>query len=184
MKKIVLIFGIIAGLITGGMFFLNIPAPGEQMSFEGGEVIGYITMIIALSSIFFAIKQYKDKYLDGSIKFGKAFLIGLYITLIASVVYVLSWEVYYNNYASDFGDQYVEYVKKQMIESGKSEADIATEITSLQENMDSYKNNIGVRFAFTFVEIFPVGLIISLICAVIFGVFMRPKADNTNTTLS
>lgn len=184
MKKIVLIFGIIAGLITGGMYFLNIPEPGEPMTFEGGEVTGYIVMIIALSSIFFAIKQYKDKYLDGSIKFGKAFLVGLYITLIASVIYVLSWEIYYNNYASDFGDQYVEYVKKQMIESGKSEAEISAEITPLKENMVSYKNNRGVRFAFTFIEIFPVGLIISLICAFIFGVFMKPKVDNADAVLS
>lgn len=180
MKKIVLIFGIISGLITGGMFFMKIPEPGEPMNFEGGELIGYATMIIALSSIFFAVKQYRDKYQNGSIKFGKAFLIGLYITLIASVIYVLSWEIYYNNYASDFGDQYVEYLKKQMIESGKSEADIAEEITSIQQSMEGYKNSMAIRFAFTFIEIFPVGLIISLICGLIFGVVLKPKSEAAN----
>ncbi|MEL7005490.1 MAG: DUF4199 domain-containing protein [Bacteroidota bacterium] len=184
MKKIVLIFGVIAGLITGGMFYLNIPEPGETMSFEGGAIIGYVTMIIALSSIFFAVKQYRDKYNGGSIKFGKAFLIGLYITLIASVIYVLLWEVYYNAYASDFGDQYVEYLKKQMIESGKSEADISVEMAEMEKSMESYKNNRGVRFAFTFIEIFPVGLIISLICGVLFGVFMKPKANDQDAVLS
>ncbi len=177
MKKIVLTFGVIAGLITGGMFYLNIPEPGEPMSFEGGELIGYATMIIALSSIFFAVKQYRDKYLDGSIKFGQAFMVGLYITLIAGVIYVLAWEVYYNNYASDFGDQYVEYIKKQMIEDGKSEAEIDSQVASLQKDMDGYKNNIGIRFAFTFLEIFPVGLIITLICALIFGVFLRSRDE-------
>ena len=178
MKKIVLTFGIIAGLIPGGIFFFNIPDENSAQSmFENsnGELIGYASMIIALSTIFFAVKQYRDKHLDGKIKFGKAFLIGIYITLIAGAIYVFAWEIYYTNFASDFGQLYVEHIKSKMVESGKSELDISKEITTLEEQMALYDNNILVRLAFTFMEIFPVGFAISLICGAIFGVFLKPK---------
>lgn len=186
MKKIVLVFGLIAGLICGGMFFLHIPDVNspESMDMENGQLIGYITMIIALSSIFFAVKQYRDNHLNGSIKFGKAFLIGLYITLVASVVYVLAWEIYYTNFASDFGDIYVSHVETKMLEEGKEKAEVEKQIATLQQQMESYENNILVRFGFTFLEIFPVGLIISLICGLIFGVFLKSKADANNTAVS
>lgn len=182
MKKIVLIFGLIAGIICAGMFFLTMPEDFESM--DNGELIGYITMIIALSSIFFAVKQYRDKHLDGQIKFGKAFQIGIYITLVAAAVYVLSWEFYYTNYAPDFGDKYVEYVKQKMIDEGTEEVLMTKEITALEEQMEMYENNMLVRLGFTFIEIFPVGLIISLICGVLFGVVLKPKSESDNTALS
>ena len=77
MKKVILIFGIIAGIIVSAMLFISMA--GGSMDFENGELLGYATMIIALSTIFFGIKTYRDKYLNGSIRFGKAFLMGLYL---------------------------------------------------------------------------------------------------------
>lgn len=176
MRKIVLIFGSIAGLICGGMFFLMmLSEDAVSMNFEYGELVGYITMVIALSSIFFAVKQYRDNHLDGTIKFGKAFLLGLYITLVASIIYVLAWELYSANFAPDFADKYVENLKIEMTKSGMSETEIETELAPQREMMVRYRDNMAFRMVITFTEIFPVGLIISLICALIFGVFMNKK---------
>ncbi len=172
MTKLVWIFGSIAGLICGAMFFLNHPDEGGEIS-AYGELIGYVTMIVALAPIFFAVKQYRDQQLNGSIRFGKAFLVGLYITLIASTIYVLAWEVYYLNYGQDFGEIYVEYQRKQMTDQGLSEDQITETLASQQSMMDMYKENRAFRMGVTFTEIFPVGLTISLICGLIFGVFMR-----------
>ena len=180
MKKIVLTFGIIAGLICGGMFYLSIPKEGEPMNFDGGAWVGYVTMIIALSSIFFAVKQYRDKYLDGHIDFKKSFLIGLYITLVASVVYVVAWEAYYRNFAPDFADQYLAYQKTQLAEQGMSEAEITSELATQEESMQTYQENTAFRLAITFTEIFPVGLIISLICALIFGIFLKTQPQEVH----
>ncbi len=181
MKKTVLTFGIIAGLICGAMFFIFAPGEGESYDFENGQLYGYITMAIALSSIFFAVKQYRDKHLGGSIKFGKAFLIGLYITGVAGVVYVASWELYSLTMSNDFADQYMAYMKTQLAEEGMSEAEIEKEVASQQEMMDLYKNNIPFRLAISFTEILPVGLLISLISALIFGVFLKPRPPATAT---
>ncbi|MDX2248064.1 MAG: DUF4199 domain-containing protein [Bacteroidia bacterium] len=179
MRKIVLIFGSIAGLICGLMFFINHPGDDvSTMDMDRGMIIGYATMIISLSGIFFAVRQYRDKYLGGTISFGKSFLIGLYITLVASVIYVVAWEIYYTNFGSNFGEVYVEYQKQKWTEEGMSTADIEKNIAEQQGMMDTYKTNMPFRLALTFTEIFPVGLIISLICAVIFGVVLRKSSQS------
>lgn len=176
MTKIVLTFGLIAGLICGAMFFIMAPEDG-QVDFENGQLYGYISMIIALSTIFFAVKQYRDKFNEGHIKFGKAFLIGLYVTLVAGVVYVMAWEVYYRNYGTDFVEQYMNYTTKQMSEQGKTTAEIEAVLAPQKEMMETYQNNMGVRMGITFMEIFPVGLLMSLISALVFAVFLKKKEE-------
>lgn len=177
MRKIVWTFGIIAGVICGGIFYLDIPKEGEPMNFDAGQAWGYLTMIIALSTIFFAVWQYRKTIGNGRIGFKKSFLIGLYITLIASVIYIIGWEVFFNLFASDFGDQYINWQREKMMNEGMSLAEVNGILEPQKENMDLYSNNAPFRYAMTFLEIFPVGLIISLLVATIFGVFMNKKAQ-------
>ena len=177
MRKIVWTFGIIAGIICGGVFFLEIPKEGESMNFEAGQAWGYITMIIALSTIFFAVWQYRRKIGKGKITFGKSFVIGLYVTLIASVFYIVGWEIFFNLYASDFADQYVAWQQQTMQDQGMSPAEISATLEPEKETMELYANSPLFRYAMTFMEIFPVGLLISLLVATIFGVFLNKKAQ-------
>lgn len=164
MKKIVLTFGIIAGVIVSAMLFISMAI--ESVDFEGGELLGYATMIIALSTIFFGVKTYRDKYLNGTIKFGKAFLIGLYITLIASALYVASWMIIINTYGASFMDEYYQYSIEKIEQSGQPQAEIDLQIQQMEEFKELYKNPV-VQIGVTFLEIFPVGLLISLISAAI-----------------
>ena len=69
------------------------------MHFDYGMYWGFASQIIALSFIFIGIRQYRNNYGEGKITFGKAFSVGILITLIASVFYVLTWEVIFNNFA-------------------------------------------------------------------------------------
>ncbi len=174
MTKLVLIFGVIAGLICGSMFFILHPEDG-QMDFSRGALYGYLTMAIALSTIFFAVKQYRDKYNDGVINFGKSFMIGLYITLIAGLIYILCWEIYYTNYASDFGDQYVTYLESELATQGLTSEAIETQLSDTRQMMESYSNSRLMRLGLTSMEIVPVGLLISLISALVFGVWLKKK---------
>jgi len=170
MKKIILTFGIIAGLICGSMFFIG---HSDTPDFENGMLLGYISMIIALSTIFFATKQFRDKYNGGSINFGKAFQVGIGITLVATVVYVICWEIYYANFASDFTDQYLSYMKEGLEDKGMTAAEIETEIAPTAEMMQTYKDNTLMRMGMTTMEIIPVGLIITLISSVVFGKLIK-----------
>lgn len=168
MKKIVLVFGLIAGLITAAMFFISDPVTSEG-SFKGGEALGYAIMIIALSMIFFGIKVYRDKHLEGEIKFGKAFLVGLYITLISCVIYALGWDLYLSTTdvgVEGFMRSYAESGVAKLKESGASAEKIDEAIEKSMAAMDYYRKPL-FRFGITMLEMLPVGLLISLISAAI-----------------
>jgi hypothetical protein len=143
------------------------------MDFTNAMIIGYLTMIISLSAVFFGIRNFRDKFNSGTITFGKAFMTGLYISLIAAVMYALGWEVYYNMSGADFMEQYTQFSLEQMRVDGVPEAEIAREKVELDEMTISYRNPL-VRFGYTILEILPVGILISLISA---GILSRKKAN-------
>jgi hypothetical protein len=165
MRKIILIYGLIAGVITGGMLVVTMPLyESGALKIENGQWLGYTTMIIALSLVFFGIKSYRDQHNNGSITFGAALKIGLLITLVASIIYGLSWEVTYHTMKGDFitlmGEKRIEAMKKE----GASEESIDKVKKEMEEFGQMYRNPI-IRFAITLMEIAPVGIIISLLSA-------------------
>src|SRR4051812_14917244 len=91
MKKNVLIYGLVSGLIISALMAINVNSCIKSGKFESSIVIGYASMLIAFSMIFVGIKNYRDKYNAGIISFGKAFKVGFLITVIASTIYVITW---------------------------------------------------------------------------------------------
>ncbi|WP_420318640.1 DUF4199 domain-containing protein [Ekhidna sp.] len=166
MKKLIY-FGLLAGLINViGWFALDSVFQGDNFDFSLGETLGYTAMLIALSTVFFGVKSFRDKELNGSISFKEAFLKGFIIVSIASLIYVVGWEVYYPNFQSDFGEKYGEYLISNLEEQGLSATEIATEKASMAEWMVKYENPL-YRIPMTLMEILPLGLIVSLISALI-----------------
>lgn len=164
MKRIILTYGIIGGIIVSAMMWLTLGSDGHD--FDKGMWIGYTTMVIALSTIFFAVKTYRDKHLDGSINFGKAFLMGLYITLMASTMYVASWLVLSGISDQDYMEQYYEHTKAKLESSDMPADQVEAELEEMRMFQEMYKNPV-VKIGFTYIEILPVGLLMSLICAAI-----------------
>ncbi len=178
MKKIVFTCGIIAGLISSAWFVYSMAQPFEEIDFQNGMIYGYATMLLAFSLIFVGIKNYRDKHNGGEIRFGKAFLIGLYITLIASTVYVLVWLIDYNFFIPDFGERYTDYMLEQMRAEGKPETEILEEKVKMEEFSQMYKNPF-FNALITYTEILPVGLLLSLIAAAVLN--RRPRKPDTVT---
>ncbi len=77
MKKTVLIYGLIAAAITIIPMTIFNMLSGDEFNFKMGEIVGYASMIIALSTIFIGVRKYRDEELGGVISFGKAFLSGM-----------------------------------------------------------------------------------------------------------
>jgi len=167
MRNIVIKYGIISGLIIAVLMVISgaIGAYSEE-DFSLSMVLGYTTMIISLSMIFFGVRNYRDNYSGGSLTFGRGFLIGLYIALIASVFYVVTWKIYSSIALPDFADKYAARVITDLKKSGASDSTIAIETKKMAEFKQMYANPF-FEIAMTFIEIFPVGLLISLICAFI-----------------
>jgi hypothetical protein len=165
MKKIIIVYGLIAGTIVGGLMLVTMAYyESNNWETENGHLIGYTTMVIALSVIFIAIKSVRDNHLGGAITFWKGCQVGLLITLIASVMYALSWEISY----ARVGDGFVSKMKEKYVEelkaSGLTDEQFKIEKAEMDALWESYKNPI-IRFGFTLMEIVPVGLVLTLISA-------------------
>ncbi len=166
MRKIVIVCGLISGGIVSSLMAINVFMCTNSEDFKRSEVVGYATMIIAFSLIFVGIKMFRDKYNGGVVSFGKAFLVGLYIALIASTVYVLVWAVEYKYFYPDFLEKYAAHMIKDVKASGASKEKMDATLTQMKMFRDWYKNPFLFTLL-TYVEILPVGLAVSLISALI-----------------
>ena len=163
MKKTILTFGLISGAIISLMMALTVPF---QDKLGHSYVIGYATIVAALLLSFFGIRSYRDNVQDGHITFGKAFLVGLSLTVISCLCYVVTWEIIYYNFMPDFMDKYAVHILQKMQASGATAAAIQQKSEELNKFKVMYKNPL-FNAAMTFIEPFPVGLLITLLSAAV-----------------
>ena len=166
MKKNVLVIGMIAGLIVSIFMVSSIALGYAQEDFEGNMLLGYASMILAFSLIFVGVKNYRDKYNQGIISFGQAFKMGLYISLVASSLYVVVWLIDYYVFIPDFMDKYTAHVLKEAQNNGSNLAELKSKAAEMANYREMYQNPVLV-ILFTYFEILPVGIVVSLITAFI-----------------
>jgi len=163
MKKTVLTFGLIAGLIisvlmSGSLLLADKIGSGHSM------VLGYTMMVASFLLIYFGIRSYRDNTLSGQISFGRAFACGILITLVTTVCYVVTWEVLYFNFMPHFMDSYFAAQVHQVQSAGLDSATTAAKVANILHSQQLYQNPL-VNMAYTFIEPLPVGLLITLISA-------------------
>ena len=164
MRRHILRYGAIAGLVAGGALLIT------GLAFQGmpppdyGMALGFATMLVALSAVFVGIKRHRDVDRGGVIRFWPAFGMGLAISLIAAVGYVLAWELVLALVEVDFARTYAD----AMIERQKAKGIDGAALAKLAADMESFRlkyANPMYRLPMTFVEIFPVGVLVSLVSA-------------------
>jgi hypothetical protein len=177
MKKTILVFGTISGLIISTFMGISMAIMGCSAGEpgNGGMIIGFSAMAVAFSFIFVGIKNYRDKQNAGIITFGKAFLLGFMISLIASTLYVITWGVEFHFFMPDFMDKYSAIQVKQLQESGISGTALDEALKSIETASYNYKNNPFFFAMYTYMEILPIGVLIALISSFI----LRKKAPVT-----
>jgi hypothetical protein len=164
MVRLIAVYGTIAGLVVAipMVWFMVTMKPGAAM--EGGALYGYLTMILALTAVFLGIKHYRDRVLGGAIKFGQALLVGLGISAVASVIYVIGWELSLELSGFDFAESYTKAMLDAARAKGTSEAELQEMLAATESFTTRYKNPL-FRLPITFIEMFPVGVLISLVSA-------------------
>lgn len=166
MRKIILTHGLIAGVIVSLMILGSIPLWNSGiLNFENSEIVGYTTIVIALSMVFFGIKSCRDYHFGGSISFWQGFKIGLIITVIGSVMYVLAWEIS-QSLMPDFTERMWQHFADDAKKEAKDQAELNAAVQQIETWKELYKNPL-LRFGMTLMEIFPVGILITLISAAI-----------------
>jgi hypothetical protein len=114
--------------------------------------------------VFVGMKAYRDKVMGGVVHFVPAFAVGLGISAVASLFYVVSWEICMAYSSWDF----IAYYKAAMLDSAKggTPEQLQKAVAEADSFATMYQNPL-VRVPMTFLEIFPVGLLISLVSAAV-----------------
>ena len=169
MKKNIVIYGSIAGIVVSTLmlFITNyISHCKGNVDYDTSMLIGYASMLIALSLVFVGIRNYRNKYNGGVISFGKAFKIGLFMVLVASTIYVAAWLIAYFFFIPDFFEKYSAQMLDKLRTGGASQMEIEKQTKEMANLAVMYKNPL-YNAAMTYMEILPVGLIVTLISSLI-----------------
>ena len=137
------------GLLTGLVIFLLHLTLGHGLSYSTNEIIGYISIFISLSFVFFGIKHYRDKVNNGAVSFGKALSIGILISVLVAIGIALADFVYTKLINPDWFENYYQMMR----DAGKE--DEIMEMTSFTAGL----------FMLTLVTV--IGFIISLISSLV-----------------
>ena len=167
MRRTVLTFGLISGAISGLMLVVTMPFMGK-IGFDRAEVLGYTTIVLSFLLVYAGIRSYRENIGGGVITFGRAFTVGILITLISCFCYVAVWEILYFKVGSmrQFMSQYASYMADQARSSGASQQALNAQLAEIAKYRELYENPL-FNAAITFLEPFPIGLIITLLSAAI-----------------
>lgn len=165
MKKTILIFGLISGAISAVSMVATLPFT-DRIGYDHGEVIGYTFIVLSFLLVFFGIRSYRQNVGHGQITFAQGFAVGMGITVISCLFYVVTWEILYFNFMPDFADKYAAYTLAKARAAGASPAAIQAKIAQMQRFKELYSHPL-INAAMTFVEPFPIGLAITLLSAAV-----------------
>ena len=142
------------------------PVLHQLGSGSAGYLFGYTAIVLSSLLVFFGIRSYRDNVAGGRITFGKGFLIGLAITLISCAFYVVTWEIVYFKFMHGLMDPYFAQMSDKVRASGVTGPALQAKLDQIQHSRALYENPL-YNAAMTFMEPFPVGLLITLISAAI-----------------
>lgn len=163
MKRNILIFGLVLGTILCINMVYMVRLCYTNPDFKSNDVVGYTIMVVIFSLIFFGVRNYRNKELEGVISFGKAFKTGALIALAGSTIYVVVWLFYYYLFVPDFLDVFIKHVLKETAQNG---GDVAAKTIEMQNFKEMYKSPVFVVLI-TYFEVLPVGLAVALVSALI-----------------
>ena len=138
------------GLLTGlFIFMLHLVFGINNLDYSTNEILGYVSIFLSLSFVFFGIKHYRDRINNGVITLGKAIIIGVLISFLVGLGIALADFIYTKFIDPSFFSNY----EKMLIEQGKEDEII--------------KMTSGTAALFMLVLVTVIGFIISIISALI-----------------
>jgi hypothetical protein len=174
MKKTVLTFGLISGALLAAMMLGTLPFM-DRIGFDKAELIGYTSIVAASLFVFFGIRSYRDNTAGGSISFGQALKVGVLISVVASVCYVVTWQVIYYKVAPDFMEKMTAHMLEEERAKGATAPQLEAKRAELDKFQDMYRNPF-INAAITFMEPFSIELIMSIVSA---GVLRRRRRPHS-----
>jgi hypothetical protein len=182
MKKTIITFGLISGAVSSLMMMATVPF-SHRIGFDKGLIVGYTSIVLSFMLVYFGIRSFRDNAANGQITFVKAFAVGISITLISCVCYVLTWQILYFHFLPGFMDSYGAQMVEKAKAAGATPAEIQAKVQEAQR-VREIEDNPLTNAAMTFIEPFPVGLLITLISAVVLRRKAEPQTARENLPAS
>ena len=165
MKKYVLTFGLISGLMISTLMGLSYLV-SRHIGSGHSLLLGYVTMVASFLLIYFGVRSYRDNQLGGSISFGRALACGILITLVTTMFYVAAWEIIYFNFMPHSMDGYFAAQVQHIQNAGLDPATTAAKVAEIRHSQQMYANPF-VNMAYTVLEPLPVGVVITIVSALL-----------------
>lgn len=173
MPRIVLTYGLIGGAVLAAIFAATFPFK-EQIGFDKGAIVGYTSMVAAFLMVYFGVKAHRDAS-GGAVTFGQALTVGLLISLVITVCYVVTWEIAYRFFMPGFMQEYAAYALEQARAGGATAAELAQQSKEMTDFLTTYEQPL-VRAGITAIEPLPVALVFTLVTAGVLGRRGAPAA--------
>jgi Protein of unknown function (DUF4199) len=165
MKRTVLIFGVISGLVSAVTMLATFPFM-HKISSDKALIIGYTTIVLAGLLVFFGIRSYRDNVSGGKLTFARGLAVGILISLLSNCLYVATWEIVSYKFMPDFAEKYASQMVEHAKSTGASQQKIDETARQAQDFVRNYHNPL-YSISMTFLEPFPVFLVITLLSAAI-----------------
>jgi hypothetical protein len=166
MLRTIVVYGLTGALVVGVLMAggsLATMRDGQPLS-ESGAVVGYLIQLLALTAVFLGIKHHRDVALGGVIRFATALGLGTAISAVASLGWVIGWEIVLAVSDMDFPALMREQMLSQARARGAGEAELGKAAADAARFAELYAI-APIRWAISFVEMFPIGVLVSLAAA-------------------
>ncbi len=157
MKNYILRYGLLAGIVLIVLGLLNWFTIAQWIGYQASEIFGYSSIVLSLMAIPLGIRYFQKKLNGGRVTFLESLKIGLGITLVTSTVMFFYSLVYF----SILGDEFMEWYQNSMsVEEWRA-------IEVQMKGMPAFTRTHGFQSLVMFVTTFMIGVIITLLSAVI-----------------
>ncbi|RLD26278.1 MAG: DUF4199 domain-containing protein, partial [Bacteroidetes bacterium] len=164
MKKAILRYGLY-GAASICILFLLSWLIGDNLSYSVQEIIGYASMVVSLSFVFFGIRHFRDKINDGTVSFGKALLLGLAISLITALAFGVLDVVYIKYINPDFTEEYYARSLEKLEETLPAD-EFEIERVKMESEKELFMSPV-ISFIVMSMTVLIIGFIISLLSAMV-----------------
>lgn len=110
MKKIILKYGIIGGVISSILGSLNWLLIANSIGVQGSQAFGYISILISLLCIPFGIRYFRDKLNNEKVSLSQSLKIGSGITIMAAIVMAIHSALFFTFQKEEF----IEWQRKDL----------------------------------------------------------------------
>jgi len=177
MVKKGLVFGGLSGGIMVLLLFISYAIMGKEYfsveNYATAEAIGYITMLLALSLVFFGVRHFRNKNQGGILTFRKGLLVGTLISGVGAIIMGLYTAALFGVLIPDLGEQYFQMYLQTMQEQSGNDPAVMAQLEDYKANQGLYMSPAfqGVVMFFT---VFLIGEVIAIISALI---LKRPPVE-------